>query len=680
MHMPVRSVRRFRMPGVAAAVAVALAFGALPAAAEAPDSSPARSAPSTTSEPDTTYTSIPASPKRTLRILVTGDSYSAGNGAGHYYGAKGCYRSTHNYAAEFAAHVRHSGQPAIVTNVACSGAVTADYFHSNNGRPPELDGVNHSYDVIFVTIGGNDANFSDIVKYCLIAKTRDGANCGPLLRDAQQMLDIGTVEARLRKVLTGIRHRAFSGAKIVLLGYPMLEGDAGYTLRSGHGDNAPIIAVGARLHRLQIDANKADAAAVAYMNAHAAGSPFVFVNVQPLFNGPPFHGLYAKKNNPDRWMVQPFVDASLATYRTWYHPNPTGWAQEGKLLFDTPAVPRVAVPRVTIAAVDQGGVPETPTTIAIPGFVSMSMAFLGSYVLKSNGKVYPMGGANGLKVLPTPVAGLPDITQIDGASGIEYALAANGYVYAWTIRTEDTATNRYSAAEGQQGNGSTTPSFTPVQVADISTAIAIAANVNTGYALLADGTVMAWGGNDVGELGDGQSGTAQQFVTVPQPVTGVSGATALSGGWQGAFALTGTAIREWGCDAAKSYVSWDAGGPYITDTPVRLSGLPAVSAVSAGQGAGFALTPTGTVWSWGDNSDDATGQGDNTFSWHKPARIRTLPAIRSLTATSRGGAAVSTTGRLYVWGGGHAPHLLAGIGTVSRIGAGGADQLWALLA
>jgi alpha-tubulin suppressor-like RCC1 family protein len=329
--------------------------------------------------------------------------------------------------------------------------------------------------------------------------------------------------------------------------------------------------------------------------------------------------------------------------------------------------------------VDQGGVPERPITIAIPGFVSMSMAFWGSYVLKSNGKVYPMGGANGLKVLPTPVAGLPDITQIDGASGTEYALAANGHVYAWTIRTGDTTIDHDSAAEGQQGNGSATPSFTPVRVSGISTATAIAANVNTGYALLADGTVMAWGGNDVGELGDGQSGTAQQFVTTPQPVTGVSGATALSGGWQGAFALTGTAIREWGCDAAKSYVSWDAGGPYITDTPVRLSGLPAVSAVSAGQGAGFALTRAGTVWSWGDNSGDATGQGDNAFSWHEPARIRTLPAIRSLTATSDGGAAVSTPGRVYVWGSRHAPHPLAGVGTVSQIGSGASGQLWALL-
>ena len=37
----------------------------------------------------------------TLRILVMGDSYSAGNGAGHYAGPRGCWRSRDNYAGDF---------------------------------------------------------------------------------------------------------------------------------------------------------------------------------------------------------------------------------------------------------------------------------------------------------------------------------------------------------------------------------------------------------------------------------------------------------------------------------------------------------------------------------------------------------------------------------------------------
>ena len=108
---------------------------------------------------------------------------------------------------------------------------------------------------------------------------------------------------------------------IVLLGYPFLEGDTGYTLRSGHGDNAPIIKVGHRLHALGVAADALDQSVVNTLNASSQGSPFEFASVHKLFDGPPYHGLYAMKNNPNRWMVQPFVHASPLTHDTWYHPN-----------------------------------------------------------------------------------------------------------------------------------------------------------------------------------------------------------------------------------------------------------------------------------------------------------------------------------------------------------------------
>jgi lysophospholipase L1-like esterase len=273
-----------------------------------------------------------------------GDSYSAGNGAGEYSGAAGCYRSARNYAQDFAVTLRSRpySQPTSVTNVACSGAVTADFTHSKDGRPPELSAVNTSYNLVFLTIGGNDVDFSDVVKYCLIAKTRDGANCNPLLANAENLIQNGTMRTRITNVLKAVYGRTGPETKIVLLGYPFLEGDTGYTLRSGHGDNAPIIKVGQRLHAIGVAADALDESIVGALNDtySESGSPFVFVSVQKLFDGPPYHGLYAQKNNPNRWMVQPFVDASLATDKTWYHPNPTGWSQEAGLLAATASIPK----------------------------------------------------------------------------------------------------------------------------------------------------------------------------------------------------------------------------------------------------------------------------------------------------------------------------------------------------
>ena len=281
-----------------------------------------------------------------MQVLAMGDSYSAGNGAGDYSGAAGCYRSGKNYAQDFAAIIRGQpySQPTTVTNVACSGAVTADFFHSKDGQPPEINAVTRKYDLIMLTIGGNDADFADIVKYCLVAKFRDGANCNPLLSNAEKLVDDGSIKNRITNVLASIRAKANPGAKIVLLGYPFLEGDTGYTLRSGHGDNAPIIKVGHRLHALGVAADALDQSVVNTLNASSQGSPFEFVSVHKLFDGPPYHGLYAMKNNPNRWMVQPFVDASLLTHDTWYHPNPTGWLEEAKLLVKTAGLPETPRP------------------------------------------------------------------------------------------------------------------------------------------------------------------------------------------------------------------------------------------------------------------------------------------------------------------------------------------------
>ncbi|MEU1010720.1 GDSL-type esterase/lipase family protein [Streptomyces sp. NPDC005890] len=274
----------------------------------------------------------------TMRILVMGDSYSAGNGAGGYYGAAGCYRSHANYAEVFASIIRASpyAQPTAVTNVACSGAVTADFQNSKDGRPPELSAVDHSYDLIFLTIGGNDAYFSDIVKFCLVAKTRTAAHCASNLSRAESMLGDGTLQRRITTVLKDVRAKANAGASIVLLGYPLLEGDSSYSLKSG---SVPTVKVGQRLRTLGSRADAMQAAVVKSLNATAGGGSLRFVSTQALFNGPPYHGLYASKNNTGRWMVQPVIDASLATYKTWYHPNQTGWAHEGRLLARTKGVP-----------------------------------------------------------------------------------------------------------------------------------------------------------------------------------------------------------------------------------------------------------------------------------------------------------------------------------------------------
>jgi alpha-tubulin suppressor-like RCC1 family protein len=88
------------------------------------------------------------------------------------------------------------------------------------------------------------------------------------------------------------------------------------------------------------------------------------------------------------------------------------------------------------------------------------------------------------------------------------------------------------------GSGSTTDSAVPVKVFGLASVTAIAAggyNGSTGYALLSNGTVQAWGSNQYGALGNGSTTNS----AVPVQVSGLTGVTAIAGGELTGYALVG---------------------------------------------------------------------------------------------------------------------------------------------
>ena len=89
------------------------------------------------------------------------------------------------------------------------------------------------------------------------------------------------------------------------------------------------------------------------------------------------------------------------------------------------------------------------------------------------------------------MSGITTATQVAGGFSDSLALLANGTVEAWGF-------NGY----GQLGYGSTTDSSTPVPVAGLTNVVAIAAGQSTSYALKSDGTLWAWGDNFYGQLGN----------------------------------------------------------------------------------------------------------------------------------------------------------------------------------
>jgi alpha-tubulin suppressor-like RCC1 family protein len=80
--------------------------------------------------------------------------------------------------------------------------------------------------------------------------------------------------------------------------------------------------------------------------------------------------------------------------------------------------------------------------------------------------------------------------------------------------------------------------------------------------------VQCWGGNDVGELGDGTT-TSHSF---PEPVTGISGAIMVVAGFNHTCALVrGSGVMCWG---ANGYGQLGDGTTTDNAVPVAVTALP----------------------------------------------------------------------------------------------------------
>jgi alpha-tubulin suppressor-like RCC1 family protein len=106
-----------------------------------------------------------------------------------------------------------------------------------------------------------------------------------------------------------------------------------------------------------------------------------------------------------------------------------------------------------------------------------------------------------------------------------FALRADHTVVAWGY-------NHF----GELGNGTTVKSAVPVVVTDLTGVTAIAANFSA-YALRANGTVWSWGNNLAGSLGNGTSADS----SVPVQVSGLTRIVAIgtSDDGEAGYALTG---------------------------------------------------------------------------------------------------------------------------------------------
>lgn len=322
-----------------------------------------------------------ASAKTPLRVVLLGDSYAAGNGAGSYAGPKGCYRTDANWAKRYVDTLK-SDYSVVYTNRACSGAVISDVrnrrfmetrgmraliggldpngeqarqiaeascgspyrddeqyqvfditaagagqivFQCERTMDPQWDAVDRSTDLVLLSIGGNDLRFAKIVEDCFAAGFRSPHDCKERVDYANEHVD--DVRDDLLSLLLDLKNRMRPGAKIILNSYPYLEKDPNLTLGREIFGVGTVYPVGREVRALGDRGEQAQREAVQLANG-IVGVQVVFIDeIKGLFAGREPDGR-VRDRNPNRWIHE----FDTFTSSEWYHYNSLGHEAIGALL------------------------------------------------------------------------------------------------------------------------------------------------------------------------------------------------------------------------------------------------------------------------------------------------------------------------------------------------------------
>ena len=206
-------------------------------------------------------------------------------------------------------------------------------------------------------------------------------------------------------------------------------------------------------------------------------------------------------------------------------------------------------------------------------------------------------------------------------------------------------------SNGQLGDGTTQTSTVPVKVKlPAGTKVtSVRAGCFHTLALTSSGQVLAWGSNQLGQLGDGTT----QFRAAPVKVHLPTGTTvkAIRAGCFHSLALTSTGqVLAWG-DNANGQLGNGTTNDSHTPVPVALPTGTTVKAISAGRAHSLALTSTGQVLAWGFNAVGQLGNGTTNDS-DTPVAV-TLPTgvkVAGIAAGDLHSLALTSTGQVLTWG------------------------------
>jgi len=227
---------------------------------------------------------------------------------------------------------------------------------------------------------------------------------------------------------------------------------------------------------------------------------------------------------------------------------------------------------------------------------------------------------------PTQLPGTDWDTSVGGSAMGEYgmmALKTDGKLWAWG-RGSEVPTNTYPVSH----NISSPVLLTAVGQSGTSAWSTLSSNPYTGWACIrADGTLWTSGGNQYGNLGQGNN---TQYSSPKQVGTDTTWAQVGSGdNWMGGIKTDGT-LWVWGANPWGT-LGLNQGGftsaPQCYSSPKQVGTDATWDRVSFAYGSVLATKTDGSLWTWGSNYQGARGQNTaypgGTSGYSSPTQIGT---------------------------------------------------------
>lgn len=252
---------------------------------------------------------------RSLDVVLLGDSYASGVGAGGGYSEE-CTRSPRAFGEVFGELARARGLTVSVKNFACGGSTVAEL----SDQIPKVD---KTADLVLMMTGGNDTDVSGSVLACFFPVIAGPNTCKSALEPA--IAKAPSVQPALVLQLTELRKQLREGAKVVFASYPYLAPPQGHLLKTWFASYDSGLAI----RRLGDALDAAALGAIGTVNA-AAGRQFVtFVPTKTRFIG--------HEPDPDPWSensarwIHEFT--GLETLSEPYHPTAQGHRELAAAVF-----------------------------------------------------------------------------------------------------------------------------------------------------------------------------------------------------------------------------------------------------------------------------------------------------------------------------------------------------------